>query len=275
MVNESGLDVEGKKVLVLGSGGASNTSAAVLEELGAQVIIISRSGDNNYDNLHLHKDAYAVVNATPVGMYPNTGISPVDLNLFPCVKGVLDVVYNPARTQLLLEAEKKGIPAINGLLMLVAQAKESAEWFTGNMIPNEIINEIYDILAAQMQNIVLIGMPGCGKSTIGMLIAEKLGRTFVDSDAKIIELAGKPIPQIFSDDGEEIFRDWETRALAELGKQSSLVIATGGGCVTKQRNYDLLHQNGKIFWIHRDVFYQACHILGQGLCTGRFRRYPQ
>ena len=253
MVKESGLDVEGKKVLVLGSGGASNTSAAVLEELGANVIIISRSGDHNYENLHLHKDAYAVVNATPVGMYPNTGVSPVDLSLFPCIQGVLDVVYNPARTQLLLDAEKKGIPAINGLLMLVAQAKESAEWFTGNRIPNEIVKEIYDILAAKMQNIVLIGMPGCGKSTIGMLIAEKLGRTFVDSDAKIIELAGKPIPQIFSDDGEEVFRDWETRALAELGKQSSLVIATGGGCVTKQRNYDLLHQNGKIFWIHREV----------------------
>ena len=251
MVRRSGLDVTGKKALVLGSGGASNTAVAVLQDLGARVVIISRSGENNYENLHLHADASVIVNTTPVGMYPNVGTSPVDLARFPKLEGVLDVVYNPARTQLLLDAEKLGIPAENGLWMLVAQAKESAEYFTGNPISDSMIAHIHRKLSAQMQNIVLIGMPGCGKSTIGNMLSKKLQRKFVDADAEIVRLAGKPIPLIFAEDGEEVFRQWETRALAELGKQSGLIIATGGGCVTRQRNYPLLHQNGTAFWLQR------------------------
>lgn len=251
MVRRTGLDVSGKKVLVLGSGGASNTVVAVLKELGAQVVIISRSGENNYANLHLHADAAAIVNTTPVGMYPNTGVSPVDLKLFPKLEGVLDVVYNPARTQLLLDAEELGLPNENGLWMLVAQAKESAEYFTGSAIDDAVIGTIHRKLSSQMQNIVLVGMPGCGKSTIAALLAEKLGRKVADSDAEIIRLAGKPIPAIFAEDCEAVFRDWETRAILELGKQSGLILATGGGCVTKRRNYPLLHQNGSIFWLQR------------------------
>ena len=251
MVRRSGLDVTGKKALVLGSGGASNTAVAVLQDLGARVVIISRSGENNYENLHLHADASVIVNTTPVGMYPNVGTSPVDPARFSKLEGVLDVVYNPARTQLLLDAEKLGIPAENGLWMLVAQAKESAEYFTGNPISDSMIAHIHRKLSAQMQNIVLIGMPGCGKSTIGNMLSKKLERKFADADAEIVHLAGKPIPLIFAEDGEEVFRQWETRALAELGKQSGLIIATGGGCVTRQRNYPLLHQNGTVFWIQR------------------------
>jgi len=251
MVEKSGLSPSGKKCLVLGSGGASNTVVAVLEELGGQVIVVSRSGENNYHNLSRHADAVIVVNATPVGMYPNTGVSPVDLSLFPKLEGVLDVVYNPARTQLLLDAEDRGIVSMNGLWMLVAQAKESAEWFTGRRIDDDRIDKIHSLLRIQMENIVLIGMPGCGKSTIGKLLAEAMGKTFADADETIVELAGKTIPQIFSEDGESVFRDWETKALAELGKQSGLVIATGGGCVTQERNYPLLHQNGRIFWLQR------------------------
>ena len=251
MVHHSGLTVAGKKVLVLGSGGASNTVVAVLEALGARVVVISRSGENNYGNLHLHADASIIVNTTPVGMYPNTGLSPLSLDGFPALEGVLDIVFNPARTQILLDAEKRGLAAVNGLLMLVAQAKEASEWFTGTAIPDEAIAEIYRKLSGQMQNIVLIGMPGCGKSTIGGLLAEKTGRTFVDADEEILRLAGKSIPQIFADDGEEVFRDWETKALSELGKQSGLIIATGGGCITRERNYPLLHQNGTIFWLQR------------------------
>ena len=244
--------MDGSKVLVLGSGGASNTAVAVLKDRGCQVTVISRSGENNYDNLHLHKDALFIVNTTPVGMYPNTGISPLNLSQFPQILGVVDVIYNPARTKLLLDAEKEdGVETANGLLMLVAQAKEAAEWFTGTTIPDSVIEPILDQLEAQMQNFVLIGMPGCGKSTVGKLLAEKTGRKFADSDEMIVKLAGKSIPEIFAQDGEAVFRDWETRALAELGKQSGLVIATGGGCVTKARNYDLLHQNGEIFWIQR------------------------
>lgn len=252
LVRHAGLSVAGKKVLVLGSGGASNTAVAALKDLGANPAVISRSGENNYGNLHLHRDAAAIVNATPVGMYPNTGVSPIDLELFPHMEGVLDVIYNPARTQLLLDAEKLGIPRENGLWMLVAQAKEAAEVFTGGKISDEVIEKIYRRLSHQMKNIVLIGMPGCGKSTIGTLLAEKLGRTLADADEKIIALAEKSIPDIFAQDGEPTFRDWETKALTELGKQSGLVIATGGGCVTQKRNYPLLHQNGYLVWLERD-----------------------
>ena len=253
LVKHSGIAVEGKKVLVLGSGGTSNMVVTALRDLGAAPVVISRSGENNYGNLHLHSDASVIVNATPVGMYPNTGVSPIDLRRFPALTGVLDVIYNPAKTQLLLDAEKLGIPHENGLWMLVAQAKEAAEYFTGKKLPDSCIEKIHGILSRQMKNVVLIGMPGCGKSTIGNLLARKLGRKFVDADEEIIQLAGKSIPEIFAQDGEEIFREWETMALEHLGKQSGLVIATGGGCVTRQRNYPALHQNGSIVWLERDL----------------------
>lgn len=253
LVRHSGIPVNGKKVLVLGSGGTSKMVVTALKDLGAEPIVISRSGENNYDNLHLHTDASVIVNATPVGMYPNTGISPIDLNRFPKLEGVLDVIYNPAKTKLLLDAEALGIPHENGLWMLVAQAKEASEYFTGQKLSDSVIERIHRVLSHQMKNIVLIGMPGCGKSTIGALLAEKLNRTFVDADEEIIRLAGKSIPDIFAQDGEDVFRHWETMALENLGKQSALVIATGGGCVTRSRNYPLLHQNGMIVWLQRDL----------------------
>ena len=253
LVEHSGINVEGKKVLVLGSGGTSSMVVTALKDLGAVPIVISRSGENNYGNLHLHADASVIVNATPVGMYPNTGVSPIDLSRFPKLEGVLDVIYNPAKTKLLLDAEALGIPHENGLWMLVAQAKEASEYFTGKKLPDELIGKIHHILSHQMKNIVLIGMPGCGKSTIGSLLAQKLERKFVDADEEIIHLAGKPIPDIFAQDGEEVFRQWETTALENLGRQSGLVIATGGGCVTRKRNYPALHQNGNIVWLERDL----------------------
>ena len=253
LVKHSGIAVDGKKVLVLGSGGTSNMVVTALKDLDAMPVVISRSGVNNYENLHLHADASVIVNATPVGMYPNTGVSPIDLNRFPKLDGVLDVIYNPAKTQLLLDAEKLGIPHENGLWMLVAQAKEAAEYFTGKKLSDDMIARIHHKLSRQMKNIVLIGMPGCGKSTIGNLLARKLGRKFVDADEEIIQLAGKSIPEIFAQDGEDAFRQWESDALAHLGKQSGLVIATGGGCVTRERNYPALHQNGDIVWLERDL----------------------
>lgn len=253
MLEKSGLHVSGKKALVLGSGGAASTAVVVLKELGAQVVVISRTGENHYGNLHLHSDAAVIVNATPVGMFPATGISPVCLDQFPTLEGVLDLIYNPARTQLLLDAEKRGLIAVNGLWMLVAQAKESAQWFIGSDISDDRIASIHHSLEKQMQNIVLIGMPGCGKSTVGKLLAQATGRQFVDADERIIEKAGMPIPQIFATQGEPGFRKIETAVLEELGKQSSLIIATGGGCVTKEENYPLLHQNGRIFWLKREL----------------------
>lgn len=253
MLKRSGLNVAGKKVLVLGTGGASKVVVAVLEENCAQVVVISRNGENNYTNLHLHSDAAVIVNTTPVGMFPNTGTAPVSVKDFPHLEGVLDVIYNPARTQLLLDAEKQGIVAMNGLLMLVAQAKEASEWFTGTKIADKKIDEIHKLLKNQMENIVLIGMPGSGKSTVGRILAERTGKRFVDADTAIEEKAGCSIPHIFSERGEEAFRELETQVLNELGKQSGLVIATGGGCVTRDENYPPLHQNGRIFCLNRGL----------------------
>lgn len=253
MVKASNLTVSGKKVLVLGSGGASNTVVAVLKELAAQVVVISRTGENNYGNLQLHEEAAVIVNTTPVGMYPNTGLSPVDLDHFPKLEGVLDVIYNPARTQLLLDAEKRGLVTMNGLLMLVAQAKEASEWFMETVIEDQIIAAIHRKLQLQMENIILIGMPGSGKSTVGKLLAEKCGKQFMDADEALVSQSGRAIRDIFAQDGEPLFRELETNVLATLGRQSGLVLATGGGCVTQRRNYPLLHQNGTIFCLQRNL----------------------
>ncbi len=253
MVKRTGLAVSGKKVLVLGSGGASVTAVAVLKELGADVVVISRTGANNYDNIGRHKDAAVIVNATPVGMYPHAGISPVDLSAFPQLEGVLDIVYNPARTRLMLDAEAMGIPAENGLWMLVAQAKEASEWFTGNKIDDCVIADVHNALRKKMENIILIGMPGCGKTTIGKILAEETGKTFVDIDAEIERVSQMTIPDIFAKYGEDHFRRIETQVLAEFGQKSGLVIATGGGCVTREENYPYLHQNGTIYWIKREI----------------------
>ena len=253
LVQESGLQVAGKKVLVLGSGGASSTAVAVLQELGAKVAVISRSGENNYENLDRHADAAVIANTTPVGMYPNTGKSALSLEGFPRLEGVLDAVYNPARTQILLDAERRGLAAVNGLWMLVAQAKESAEWFTGEEIPDSRIEKIHHALRLQMENIILIGMPGCGKTAVGQQLAQKLGKKFVDADESLEARVCRKITDIIPNDGEAAFREMESETLAELGKQSGLVIATGGGCVTQPQNYPLLHQNGTIFWLKREL----------------------
>ena len=253
LVQESGLQVAGKKALVLGSGGASSTAAAVLQELGAKVTVISRSGENNYGNLDRHADAAVIANTTPVGMYPNTGKSALSLEGFPRLEGVLDAVYNPARTQILLDAERRGLAAVNGLWMLVAQAKESAEWFTGEEIPDSRIAKIHHALRLQMENIILIGMPGCGKTAVGQQLAQKLGKKFVDADESLEARVCRKITDIIPNDGEAAFREMESETLAELGKQSGLVIATGGGCVTQPQNYPLLHQNGTIFWLKREL----------------------
>ncbi len=246
-------DISGWKALVLGTGGASVTVCAMLRKRGAQVVPISRSGKDNYTNLEWHRDAKLLVNTTPVGMYPKNGTSLVDLGVFPKLEAVLDVVYNPARTALLLQAEKRGIPCAGGLTMLVAQAKRSSEIFLGHVLPDGEIARIAWQLARQMQNVILIGMPGSGKSTVGRLLAEKLGRPLLEADKELEKAAGMSIPVIFANEGEAGFRRRETRILSELGKQSGTVISTGGGCVTREENYPLLHQNGVIVWIRRDL----------------------
>lgn len=252
MLRKSGLNPRGKKCLVLGSGGASEVAVRVLKDSGADVVVISRSGENNYNNLHRHKNAAIIVNTTPVGMYPDCGVVPVDISAFPRLESVLDVVNNPARTKLLMDKEQKGIVAMNGLWMLVSQAKEASSVMTEVPVSEEKTEEVYQILRKQMENIVPIGMPDRGKSSVGQLIAEKTGKIFVDTDMEIEKMAQKTIPRIFAEDGETAFRGLETRVLAAVGKQSGLVIATGG-CVTQERNYLLLHQNGTCFWLQRDM----------------------
>lgn len=253
LVRQSGADVRGKKALVLGSGGASVTVQAVLRALGAEVVVISRSGDDNYVNLHRHADAAIIANTTPVGMYPHNGETPIDLAAFPACEVVYDIIYNPQRTALMLQAEALGIPAFGGLHMLVAQAKRASEIWQNQTIPDSETARIESLLRAGMRNIALIGMPGCGKSTVAAALGEALGREVCDSDALIEELAGMPIPEIFATQGEDAFRAYETQAIAQLSKRSGIILATGGGCVTRAENYPLLHQNSAIFWLKRDI----------------------
>lgn len=253
MILHSGVSLINKKVLVLGSGGASNTAVAVAHELGGNVVVISRTGANNYANLNLHQDASIIINTTPVGMFPNVDDSPVSLELFPQLEAVYDLIFNPARTALLMQAEQRGIKAVNGLLMLVAQAKESAEWFTSSPIADQYIQDIYVKIRNLMHNIILIGMPGSGKSSIAKAIADKTHRMVIDSDSEIVRTAQKSIPEIFADVGEAGFRQLETETLHQLGKKSGVIIATGGGCVTRYENYPALHRNGQIVWIQREL----------------------
>lgn len=252
LLGRVGVCCRGKKALVLGSGGASVTVQAVLRLAGAEVIVISRSGPDNYNNLDRHRDAKILVNTTPVGMYPNNRQSPVELDQLPHLEAVVDVVYNPARTQLILDAEARGIPCASGLYMLVAQAVRASELWTGQQIGQKKLDAVWKQIGASMENIVLIGMPGSGKSTIGKYLAKELGRKLVDADAEIVRQVGD-IPAYFRSHGEAAFRQVETQVLAELGKQSGLVISTGGGCVTRPENYPALHQNGTIVWLRRPL----------------------
>ena len=239
MVRRSGIDPAEKKALVLGSGGASVTVKAALEQLGADVTVISRSGPDDYDHLDRHADAQIIVNTTPVGMYPHNGAAAVDLRLFPQCEGVLDIVYNPARTALLLQAEELGIPHAGGLSMLVAQAKAAAERFLGRTIPDSRVEEITRQVEGQTQNLLLIGMPGCGKTTVGQFLADRLGRPLADVDHQV--------------EGEEGFRIREHRALCQLSKQSGQVIACGGGIVTRRENWDPMRQNSTVIYLRRDL----------------------
>lgn len=254
MARRAGVDLAGKKVVILGSGGTSHTAQAAARELGAaEIAVISRHGPDNYGNLSRHADAQVLINTTPVGMYPDCGLSPVSLDAFPRLEGVLDVVFNPLRTALLLQAMDRGLPCSCGLPMLVAQARRAAELFTGTAIPSSRAEEVLSSLSSELENIVLIGMPGCGKTTVGRALAERLGRAFVDLDEEIVRRAGRPIPDIFAREGEDAFRVLETRAVREAGSRTGLVISTGGGVVTRKENRDPLRQNGVIVHLTRPL----------------------
>ncbi|MBQ7102459.1 MAG: shikimate dehydrogenase [Anaerotignum sp.] len=258
MLLHNGIDVRNKKVLVLGKGGASKAVIAVLEEMGAKEIRTVYYKENpetiTYEECYQnHADAEIIVNTTPVGMYPKADECPIELNRFPRLCGVADVVYNPLRTQLIIEAEKRNIPGAGGLEMLVAQAKYAAEIFLDTKIDDCRIDEIHADLLKERSNLVLIGMSGGGKTVLGKKAAEKLGKTFVDTDEEIVKRIGMPIADFFAKKGEPSFRKMETEVLHEISSRNDLVISTGGGIVKNPLNIQYLKRNGRIIWLKRDA----------------------
>ncbi|MGN1195399.1 MAG: shikimate kinase [Acutalibacteraceae bacterium] len=250
-----GFDFTDKKVLILGSGGTSKTAFAVSKALGAaSVLKVSRKGELNYDNvLSLHSDADFIINTTPCGMFPNNDTAAISLDGFESLKGVVDVVYNPLETKLVRQAREKGIKGCCGLYMLVAQAVLASEIFLDASYDESVYEDTYRFVFSKKQNIVLTGMPGSGKSTIGKALAEFLGKEFVDTDEMIIKNENMPISEIFAQHGESYFRSAETEAIKEASSKSGFVIATGGGAILKKENVDLLKSNGKIFFLNRPI----------------------
>ena len=258
LITSNGVNPAGKKVLILGTGGTSDTAKAVCENLGASEILkVSRSGRDQsltYEEaMKNHRDSHMIINATPCGMYPNNYDCPIDISDFDNLIGVFDCIYNPLRSMLVTAALKRGIPAAGGLYMLTAQAVYAYEFFLSTKCPEGLIDRIYAKTLAERTNIVLTGMPASGKSTIGKLIAEKAGRKFVDTDPLIEERAKMPISDIFAKYGEKHFRDLETEIIEEISKENSLVIATGGGAVLREKNIDALKSNGRIYFLDRPV----------------------
>ena len=258
MINRAGIALSGKKMLILGTGGTSKTSRAVASAMGArEIVTVSRTASGStvtYEEaVTSHSDAEIIINTTPVGMYPNTDAAPIDIRYFPNLSGVIDAIYNPLRTRLILEAEKRGIPAVGGLMMLILQAARAAEIFLGQSLDGENVEKVIKSIFESKENIVLIGMPGCGKSTVGAHIASLTGRELVDTDALIEKMTGKHPSEIIRDSGEDAFRDIETEAVRETSKRSGIVIATGGGSVKRSENIPLLRQNGRIIYLNCPV----------------------
>ncbi len=254
MASRAGISLQGKKVVILGSGGASLTAQYVAKTQGArEIVVVSRNGVDNYDSLNRHADAQILINTTPVGMYPHTGELPADPALFPACQGVLELVYNPRRTALVFRAEELNIPCAGGLSMLTAQAKAAEELFFGTVIADGENERVLRLLRQSMQNIVLIGMPGSGKTTIGLMLGKLTGRTAIDLDEQIVLADGRTIPQIFAESGEMAFRALEREQAEKWGKESGLILITGGGIVKDERNYHPLKQNGRIYEIQRST----------------------
>ncbi len=258
LINKMGADLNGKKVLILGSGGTSKTAFAVALSLGAKTVErVSRSANDgaiSYETMYAkHTDADFIINTTPLGMYPNNDGCAVDLDKFTNLSGVADAVYNPLCTTLVLNAKNRGINAMGGLYMLVAQAVFAATLFTGKTFDENCIDTVYKKLLLSQQNIVLIGMPGCGKSTMGKLLSSRLGREFIDTDEVIEQVAGTKISEIFALQGENAFRDIESDVIKSVSKTGGKIIATGGGAVLRPQNVFALRQNGFIIFLNRDL----------------------
>ena len=286
LLAQSGLRISGKKVLVLGNGGVCPTVCAVLADRGAEVVVISRRGENNYENLERHADARVIVNTTPVGMYPENGKSPVSLARFPVLEGVLDLIYNPFETALLAEARERGLTAVCGISMLTAQAKQAMLLFSAEpdalpgeepsfSYPDADVERVTEAMVKSMRNIILIGMPGSGKSTLGRRLAALLGRGFADADTIFAQEYGITPAEMITEHGEAAFRDAEHAVLKTLCAGSRLVIATGGGCVTREENLAPMRANGVLLYLDRPVSALSVHDRPLSLKTPPAVLYKQ
>lgn len=266
LLKHNNIDVKNKKVLVLGKGGASKAIIAVLHYLQAKQIITVYYKQSNdaitYEQCQkLHNDADVIINTTPVGMYPNLDGCPIDLELYTNCNAVVDIIYNPIKTKLLLEAQKHNMIAVGGLEMLIAQAKYAVEIFLNTSIPEYKIDDIYKEMLFEKKNVVLIGMPSSGKTTIGAELAKLLYKDFVDIDAQIVSKIGMPISNYFEQYGENAFREIETEVTKEFAGKNNIVISTGGGCIKKPENMLYLSMNGVILLVERDL---SKLIVGEG-----------
>lgn len=258
LIKKNGIVLENKKVLILGSGGTSKTALFVAKKLGArEVIRVSRKNAEGVvtyaDAITVHNDCEVIVNTTPCGMFPDIGVSAIEINNFQKLESVVDVIYNPLRSKLVCDALEKGIKAVGGLYMLVAQAAFAAEKFVNKSIESEKIDEVYDSIFKTKQNVVLVGMPGCGKSTTGRIIAEKLGVEFIDTDEEIFKTTGLSPHSIIETKGENAFRDIESDVIKKLSAFQGCVISTGGGAILRKENISLLSENGRIYFLDRPL----------------------
>jgi len=256
LLRRAGLDLSGQKVLIPGTGGTSRTASFAAEQLGAREIYrISRTGREGsltYSGaVANHADAEIILNTTPCGMFPEPDAQPLPLDPFTRLQGVADVVYNPLRTRLVLDALSRGLPAEGGLYMLVAQAVRASELFLDTVYPADLMDRVYTRILRRKENIVLIGMPGSGKSAVGRILAEKTGMPLADTDRLIVDRAGKSIPDIFRLDGEPAFRDLESAVIRDLSLRGGMIISTGGGAVLRPENVSALRRNGRLFWLDR------------------------
>ena len=257
LIEKVGIDLEGKKVLILGTGGTSKTARVVASDMGAREILTvsRRKSDENitYDEAkEIHSDAEIIINTTPSGMYPDTESKPIDISPFSHLAGVIDVVYNPLSTNLVLDAKDRNIKAEGGLYMLVMQAVVAAEKFLDTKISREVADKVFSEVLSAKENIVLTGMPGSGKSTVGKLI-ELDGYEFFDTDAEIEKRCGCKIKELIKSKGEKYFRDLESEVIREVSSESCRIISTGGGAVLREENVRSLKRNGKIFFLNAEL----------------------
>ncbi len=268
MLRRAGIELAGRKVLVLGSGGAGRMARYCSERAGAaETVVISRSGENNYSNLDRHADAQVIINATPVGMFPNSDAAPLSLERFPALEGVADLIYNPMRTSLRLDAAARGVKNTGGMSMLVAQAAAAEELFFGCARTDAAkIDEVTAEMTRGLANIVIVGMPGSGKSSIGRELGRLSGREVLETDLMVEQTAGMSIAEIFEQQGEAGFRRLERETVAEACKRSGCVVVTGGGAVLSEENRAALRRSGRVYEIVRDV--ERLATEGRPLSTG-------